>query len=152
MSGEFFGSSAVHDDDIERRAARAAEEIVTGFELPAVEKSQAELEYDKLREAIVAASDKGIDAVVAARQLDPDGRIQRAYDIEQHAQEAIRDAEQRAEQDALNHKHVDSIHETLRAQRLAVIDKIADPVERSRARNEFMARERAAESRRGRRW
>lgn len=128
-------------DDVAEYAVRVAEDIIdTAKDTEVKELSVAEKAYNELEDRVEKAMDQGLDAKATRYQLDPTGKIQAAYG-----------AEQRAKQDATNHRHSEAIRQALHEANLAATEQIQDPVARKRAVDELMARKRVADERRGRR-
>jgi len=127
-------------DELADQAAAVAQELIA-TPVDTHEMSAAERAYDELEDKVQEAVNKGLDPTATRYQLDPGGKIKKAFDDEVAQKQA-----------ALNHERNAAIRESQRAQSLADLDDlIADPEKRERARNELLAHFRAEDERRGRR-
>lgn len=109
------------------------------------ERSETEKLYDTAYEYVKMREDQGIDSVVAWYDVDPTGRIQRNYALEQEQKEQQR-------QDTVNHTGAEVIRQAAHVAKMAEIERIDNPEERARAKRELLARERMQNERRGRRY
>lgn len=134
--------SAEHFDEVGSRAVRAAEALMAHAPLPdSSEPSAAERAYDLLNDQAERASDLGLDFTGTRKALNSESGAIEAYE-----------RELARKQDALNHVEAEKIRQDRFNAQLAAIEAIANPEERRRTKIEFLARTRAADERRGRRW
>jgi len=134
------GDSYEEFDELADQAVAAAQELIATPE-NVHEVSAAERAYDELEDKVQEAVNKGLDATATRYQLDPGGKIKKAFDDEVAQRQAT-----------LNHERNTAIREAQRAQSLADLDTlIADPKKRDQARSELLAHYRAEDERRGHR-
>lgn len=130
-------------------AAQAAERVVETPEVsPAEPRQWTQAERTRVEQMHDAASDfvetrrgQGVDETRAWAEVDASGTIQRDF---QRLEEVA--------QDELNHTEAEAIRKKTHDANVADIEKIEDPVKREQAMRELLAKERAQNERRGRRW
>lgn len=132
-------------------AAQAAERVVETPEVSPVEPRQwTQAERARVEQTHDAASDfvetrrgQGVDETRAWSEVDALGTTQRDF---QRLEEIV--------QDELNHTEAEAIRQEAHERNVAEIEKkyMYDPVKREQAMRELLAKERAQNERRGRRW